>query len=134
MADAVFRNVYRLVDEYKVSNSYVVVEGTQNPSIQYPHYVIHNPEFTKTSRDFSSTAKKVSCTVLIELNALPVSGWKKHAEMYDALDAGIDTENANLKTARMRYLGSSDQSIQPIDVEGKQVFQRIIAFDFEILR
>jgi hypothetical protein len=131
--DAVFKNIFRIVDEYKTSNTSITIQDKED-NITYPINVLYIPDITKRIRDFSSNNKNVEASIQIDFDALYESqGYQKCSEMHTAIENGLDTENSQLHTARLRYKGSEVVSSQPIAVNGQQVLSKSVRFDFEVL-
>lgn len=131
--DSVFKNMFRIIDEYKTANSTITVQDKELGAT-YPINVIYVPEVSKRLRDHASTLKKTTASIQVDFDALYESqGYQKCTEMHTDIENGLDAENNNLRTARMRYLGSEVLDAAPIDVNGQQVLSKAVRFDFEIL-
>lgn len=128
----VFRNVYTLTDNYKVSGSLVNAANNETNSDK-PSYNIYPIELTQTSRDFYASSFDRFVNIQIDLICNASSGWKKLDEMLDALDAGFRTESDNLKTARLKYQGYTIVSIDPLESNGSQVFYKTISVSLKVL-
>jgi len=128
-----FQNIFRLVDEYKLTNSYITVQDREKEA-SYPLYTIFIPSSSKKFRDNKRTKVWTGVSVQLDFDTLPGSGdWQKSAEMLNKLEVGLEAQAVNLRTAKMRYCGNDFMSAEPIDVNGQQVFCRSISFNFEVL-
>ena len=128
-----FRNIYRLVDEYKVSNSYITVQDREK-DVSYPAYVIYIPETTKKRQTTTRTDSWIPVSIQIDFDALPGEGdWQKTAEMHNTLEAGIESEEDNLRTAKIRFVGSEVVSAEALEINQQQIFSRSVVFDFVVL-
>ena len=131
--DAVFKNIYRIVDEYQTASTSITIQDKEK-NVTYPVNVIYVPDITKQIRDFTSNNKKVEASVQIDFDALYESqGYQKCTEMHTAIENGLDAENEQLRTARLRYKGSEVLAASPINVNGQQVLSKSVRFDFEVL-
>ena len=133
LGDKLFQNIHRLVSEYAVANSYITVQDSEVSVEQYPVYVIFIPETVRNTSDMRSDNQRITVSVQIDFDAIRTQGYRQTTLMYDAFEAGLRSENANLSTARLRYVSSSTLSNEPIDVNGQQVFSRAEEFTFEVL-
>lgn len=132
-----FRNLYRIIEEYAVSNTYITVQDREKTST-YPLYTIYIPDTSKPFTDNGRNDQSRPVSVEIDFDALPAGGdWRKSAEMQNALEAGFKAEGpvahggtGNLNIAGIKYDGSETLSNQPIDINGQQVFCKTVRFDF----
>ena len=131
--DDVFRNVLRLVNEFALANTTVIVQDTE-VNATYPSYTVFIPVIPKVSRNMRNNNYKYTAKCQVDFDVLPnAGGWRKAAQMADALDAGIENESANLKLARLSYIDSIELSNEPIDLNGQQVLSKSVEFTFEVL-
>jgi len=125
-----FSNLYALVDEYQVANSYITVQDREKDAT-YPLYTIFIPKAPRVYTDNKRTTVKIPVSVNIDFDAAPGDGdWQKTAEMQDALENGLESETTALKVAGLTYKGGTILSTEPIDINGQQVFCRTVRFDF----
>ena len=126
----IYSNIFSLVEEYEVANSYITVQDREK-NASYPLYTIFIPQINQQYTDNKRTTVSVPFSVNIDFDALPGSGdWQKTAEMHDALRVGFETETTSLTSVGLTYKGSEILSSEPIDVNGQQVFCRTVRFDF----
>lgn len=126
------RNIYRLIDEYKLTNSYITVQDREKSST-YPLYTIYIPKTEKSYKDNKRNTTYMACSIQIDFDALPASGdWQKTAEMFNALEVGIKAEQdaGTLNTAGLKYNGSEVLANEPININRQQVFSKSVRFDF----
>lgn len=132
---AVFRNIFRIINEYKVSGSSIKVQDTET-DVSYPQYTIFIPDLSKTKRylNNSTNPQNITFGVQIDFDALPESGgWAKCAEMKQAFIDGLDAEYSNLRTANLDWIDEVDLSNEPMDINGQQVFSKSTEFTFRVL-
>jgi hypothetical protein len=130
---AVFRNLYSLVDTYKVTNSTVFTSNLDTPA-SYPCYVLHPAEPEVSKRDFKGSTYVRDVAITVEFYALQKSGgWSKIDEMLDQMIAGFGTETDNLHNARLEYVRYQVVSVEPYELNGQQVFNKVIVILFKVL-
>lgn len=132
LADKIFQNIHRLVDEYKLSSTSITTQDSLVDAV-FPIYVIYIPDITKIRTDFKSNNRKKSFMVQIDFDVKAESGWRQTALMADALDYGLQQETDNLKIANLCFIGSKTLANEPIDVNGQLVYSRSEEYEFEVL-
>jgi len=126
------RNIIRVIDEYKVANSYIIFQDTEVPS-QYPVYTIFSSEINSVITSHKGSQKTYSVSLQLDMDVTMEQGWKKASEMLDAVNAGFNAEEDNLYTARIRYLGYDTLSNEPLDINGEQILSKSVQLKFEVL-
>ena len=129
---AIFRNILRIVEEYQVSNSSISVQDTEK-NITFPNYTLFLPLYGRNKTSNQGSRSTVSATMVIDFDATMSQGYKKCNEMHQALEDGLESEEDNLQTARLRYTGSEIVDFLPIDINGQQVLCKTVRFDLEVL-
>ena len=130
--DKLFQNIFSLVTEYKLSNTSINIQDNHTGK-DLPAYVLYLPEITANHRDMRSNNQRRTAVINIEYVCSPRQGYRQLSLMSDAFEAGLNTENNNLRLARLRLTGKSTVSVGPLDVSGQQVFTKVISYSFEVL-
>jgi hypothetical protein len=130
--DKLFQNFLRLVEEYKYSNTTVVVQDSILP-VTYPVNIIYIPDKSQLIRDMTSSNLKRSVTLRIDFDCLPKQGYRQLALMSDSIEKGFLDESDNLHAARLRYKGSQILFAEPINVNGQLVYSKGVEYYFEVL-
>lgn len=132
---AIPRNIYSIVDTYKVSNSLILFAYVQAKNSQdvYPRYTIYPATGDVVGQGFKQNVSNRIFSVQIEFNATADHGWQKVTEMLDALDTGFVTEKVALRTANLSYMGYSIDSNDPNESNEQQIFTSSCTFDFKVL-
>jgi hypothetical protein len=131
--DYLFRNLLRIVEEYKVANSNILIQDTPDKT-KYPQYTLFIPTITRTTSDMYGKNKIYFATARIDVECLYTGrGYAKCTEMHTAIENGLTAERANLYLARIDYLGSSVLANEPNEINGQNVLTRSIAFNFKIM-
>lgn len=128
----VFKNVYGVIDAYKPSNSSVMA-GNNEVDASKPIYCIFPFEGTQDSKTFDNAVFDRFAMIHVDMVAPARQGWIKADEMLDLADKGFRTEKDDLNTARLSYRGYDVVSIDPMEVNGQQVFIKAVVFKFKVL-
>ena len=132
LEDKLFQNIYSLLDSSKLSGTTIKSQDDQNYK-DFPSYTIYIPDVDSSTRDMRGTNQKRQAKVQIEYNCNPVQGYRQLSLMSDAFESAINTNNNNLRTARLRFISATTVSTQPVMVSQQTVFGKIKTYTFEVL-